>query len=1577
MSRKKQADTGGFLHDPSGAPGLVSLFGAPGSAAAQPAGAAAFRYKAPKQPRTASPAAAPAAAPVASSAAPASGGSSALMHATPVNLFKYDASKADYENVGKVGSAVLGNATTHKYQLLLYYTKTSHICTTAITSKFNFVIQNDLYGNFNDDTGQNWSLMFKAAADCVKFAQHVAIAKFLSEEGKAVVRLDAKAGQGKSAKPGASLELTYTGYLMAPGGKVGAMFDTNTNKPAFKVNLGAGEVIRGWDEGLVGMKKGGKRIIVVPPHLGYGKAGSPPSIPSNSVLLFEVDLQQVRISGGSRAASGQRAGSVKTEPAGLPDAIFPNSPSPALEQYDEEDDNEEETQRQHVLNKIKTIATPTPFAGAAPGASKVPQPSRQRAEVEQSDEDEGSYYQQEPQHPPQRHQQQQPQQQPQQQQYQQSPMQSQQQNFQQQQQPYGQQLPQQYQQPGSPAVMQNGGIYALPVQQQQQQQQQQQGLNMPLNLQGGPSFLQQPQQQQGYHNQALALPGAVSSNPYQVVLDAYGNPIHIASNVYQPQLQQVQTQVQPQQPVQPQPQPQTPVQQTAVTPAPASSGSPSGLSTADTIGLMVEAREFQRDVSKTLQEVSTRVESMHKTMQGTFFGGPDVRGMSGLVLVQTIQRILEENELFRKDVSDKTQKIDDLRGQLSKMQEKSDRFYDDSLKIQEQRVDSLKEASEMARKNLLLAREQKSKLELELTEITNLLNEKNRESSILHKTAEEAKAARDKLENEVENLKADLVLLKSKQVSIDEDLKEARQSLVEEQISKKKAQSTVNLLREELVEKNESIERLEKRIEERNRAAAKERAELVDNFDSERSELNKKLDEAKEKVNEEKRNAQREIKDLREQTENSSRDRWSEKLRRREEELKEEHREEQERLHRSSKRDTDEAYQKGLKAGTANLESEQAKHKSEIVALKRELESRAVINAVPTTGPASNPRELAQQKEAHNAELAKLKRDHQRALRKTRREAKRQVNDAVKKVMSKTFIALRDQFDAEEQYDGSDVISVMKDTIRETTMNLVKAQGSSDSESDDSDTSVSSSTAANDEKQREADELKAKEEKERDEKAQKDKERLQAEENRRKREQEEHEEKEREKQKERDEIEREEKRREEEEKAVKKQEAMQKLELEEKERKDAKEKAEREEQEANARKQAEADAEKARAQAVREQEERISAARADAQRTLETAAAVVATADEDPLGAALSGDDDLDDVLGGEDDFGTAPPPGPSVLGMGHQQSRDDEESDEDTGEASKEGGSTEEAAEDVEAEEAAEEDAVVEAAEEEGAEEDGAEEGAEEEGAENGAEADEGAEEEGIEAGAEDGTEEGLEEGAEEAGEDQGAEEEGAEEEGGEEEGAEEEGAEEEGVEEEGAEEEGAEEEAVGEEAEEGAEEGAEEEAATEETAEEGEPQAASAPSLGPLGGGDDNPLFSFTSSPKPAAKPAGGSLFGDLEGDSGSSSLFGEAPAPATPGSRASASFASPLSVGSRASASFASPLLAPPSPSSVATPSKGSLFDFGGAEEESSGLFGGASSEAFKPKPAAASPFSTPKKGGSLFGDDDAGGTGGLFN
>lgn len=103
--------------------------------------------------------------------------------------------------------------------------------------------------------------------------------------------VEQKAGDGKEAKAGDTVSVHYTGTLTN-----GKKFDSSRdrNEP-FRFNLGAGKVIKGWDEGVAGMKEGGKRKLIIPPDLAYGNRDVGNGlIPANSTLIFEVELIKVK-----------------------------------------------------------------------------------------------------------------------------------------------------------------------------------------------------------------------------------------------------------------------------------------------------------------------------------------------------------------------------------------------------------------------------------------------------------------------------------------------------------------------------------------------------------------------------------------------------------------------------------------------------------------------------------------------------------------------------------------------------------------------------------------------------------------------------------------------------------------------------------------------------------------------------------------------------------------------------------------------------------------------------------------------------------------------------------------------------------------------------------------------------------------------------------------------------------------------------------------------------------------------------------------------------------------------------------
>jgi len=100
---------------------------------------------------------------------------------------------------------------------------------------------------------------------------------------------DIKVGNGPEAKVGNKVGMYYEGRLKSNN----KQFDANKSGKPFSFKLGKGDVIKGWDVGVLGMKVGGKRRLTIPPKMAYGESGAPPDIPPHSTLVFEVECKHV------------------------------------------------------------------------------------------------------------------------------------------------------------------------------------------------------------------------------------------------------------------------------------------------------------------------------------------------------------------------------------------------------------------------------------------------------------------------------------------------------------------------------------------------------------------------------------------------------------------------------------------------------------------------------------------------------------------------------------------------------------------------------------------------------------------------------------------------------------------------------------------------------------------------------------------------------------------------------------------------------------------------------------------------------------------------------------------------------------------------------------------------------------------------------------------------------------------------------------------------------------------------------------------------------------------------------------
>jgi FKBP-type peptidyl-prolyl cis-trans isomerase FkpA len=112
-----------------------------------------------------------------------------------------------------------------------------------------------------------------------------------------LVKNDTVVGEGREAEIGFNVTVHYTGWLYDENAenKKGAKFDSSVDRgEPFKFDLGAGQVIQGWDQGFAGMKIGGKRTLIIPSEMGYGARGAGGVIPPNATLVFDVELLDVK-----------------------------------------------------------------------------------------------------------------------------------------------------------------------------------------------------------------------------------------------------------------------------------------------------------------------------------------------------------------------------------------------------------------------------------------------------------------------------------------------------------------------------------------------------------------------------------------------------------------------------------------------------------------------------------------------------------------------------------------------------------------------------------------------------------------------------------------------------------------------------------------------------------------------------------------------------------------------------------------------------------------------------------------------------------------------------------------------------------------------------------------------------------------------------------------------------------------------------------------------------------------------------------------------------------------------------------
>lgn len=243
---------------------------------------------------------------------PATAGGTAAAPVFAVAVHAYRFKNGQNEKVGRVGAAVIKNPAKKDFKILLYVSKQQPVAAARIHPAFSFTIQANNCGGFYDEQQQYWNIIFDNEGQLKDFSKHVSLSKFFSSpacDQLVTLDLSARSKQQQLAQVGVgdNAEVEYTGWLVHTHTcSTGAVFDTNVGKDKmFRFKIGQGKVIKGWDQGMLGMEKGLHRFLVIPAHMAYGERGMGTLIPPQSILAFEVQLIRMKQSKENAAAGGR------------------------------------------------------------------------------------------------------------------------------------------------------------------------------------------------------------------------------------------------------------------------------------------------------------------------------------------------------------------------------------------------------------------------------------------------------------------------------------------------------------------------------------------------------------------------------------------------------------------------------------------------------------------------------------------------------------------------------------------------------------------------------------------------------------------------------------------------------------------------------------------------------------------------------------------------------------------------------------------------------------------------------------------------------------------------------------------------------------------------------------------------------------------------------------------------------------------------------------------------------------------------------------------------------------------------
>ncbi|XP_051278238.1 FK506-binding protein 15 isoform X2 [Dicentrarchus labrax] len=934
-------EDGDFL-SPSGGAKLASLFGLDQQTSQ---GNESFQYTAPKQPRKSSNSAA------AQKPAPPSGAPAVLL-ATAVQAFRYI--NGQYVKQGKLGAAVLGNHTTKEYKLLLYLSQQKQVAAAKIHVGFVFTVQPNNYCTFYDDQRQNWSLMFESEKASLDFCKEVCLAKANSAASlDAVVIQDLSLGEGQAVENGDSLEVVYTGWLLQ-NNAIGQMFDSNQNKDKLlRLKVGAGKVIKGWEEGMLGMKKAGRRLIVIPPTLAYGAKGVPNRIPSNSTLIFEAELRRVKFSkdSGSDRASASSRDSAAPSPA--------PSPAPSVENLAPEP-------------PVQTTASGPGIAGEPPLRAKSNSLSEQLANPDATKA----------------------------------------------------KLISRMAKMGQPMLPFLTGVASQP-----------ESSDSELEDTSGSRVKDRPAAPSPVQI-STAAPASAHVHPHPhtappsalvpVMTSVAPQPgLPGSSHAFQP-YSYTQTSAAPSQ--------LQPVGQVY----PAQTVPYMGSSDVTSF-LMTEARQHNTEIRLSVGKVADKVDQLASKIddlqrQGSLSMGVSSMSMETSMIMHNIQRIVQENECLKKEVFEKSSRIEEQNHKIGELINQNQRYMEQSNLLLEKRNDSLKSSSEQNQARLLQAEQDKHALpqdlgsgQVRLTEdlatSTARLSQLQLEASAQQQKVTELQTKLSSALQDSESHSQRITALDTQLEELKEAAERAQAQYRSEKQRRKEMELKVNNMEEELQDLKTDKESLERTLSERKKK-----------WQAERQRQDEEVEELRKSSQQELDNLRAQLRKARTSTDNAA----SEQLSQLQAELEEEWKGKCEQMLACAK----EQHSRELAELTEQRDALQGKltqlqEKFTVMKQSRDSEEQSLLQHHGQMEQALQEKYTALEQQGVAVKEGLERRVAELEKKLVEQESSGDTAAEVKRVMNGVFHSLRGEFDLSESYSGQAVLGVIVTTIKNVTLQLL------------------------------------------------------------------------------------------------------------------------------------------------------------------------------------------------------------------------------------------------------------------------------------------------------------------------------------------------------------------------------------------------------------------------------------------------------------------------------------------------------------------------------------------------------------